>query len=160
MPQNYLALKQASGKDWPAWRARALDAIRDAEQRRFRQQTGYSRATVPDCTARLNCLLAENALDDARAAMAESGCNLQTRLELARRITKSHPVEAATHFRAAIQPTVRLGNNGAYAEAIKLLEELRPLIAADDFALFVTELRREFKAKRNFIKLLETGVVK
>jgi uncharacterized Zn finger protein len=50
-------------------------------------------------------------------------------------------------------------NNQAYREAVRYLEKLggifRSLDKTEDLAKFVTSLRIRFKAKRNFIKLLD-----
>ena len=50
-------------------------------------------------------------------------------------------------------------SNPAYAEAIKLIRKIGKLMdvqdQAKDFTDYVTELRVQFKPKRNFVKLLD-----
>lgn len=154
-PENYLKLKQASGDGWPEWRVRAQDALQTSERKYFERNTRYPRAATPDCTVRVRCLLAEDALEEARDAVGAYECSPRLKLELARRIAGQYPEEAAAHFQSAIPATIALGNNGAYAEAVSLLREMQPWLSAEAYCDYVAALRLQFKAKRNFIKLLD-----
>ncbi|OFZ66893.1 MAG: hypothetical protein A2V79_00200 [Betaproteobacteria bacterium RBG_16_56_24] len=50
-------------------------------------------------------------------------------------------------------------NNAAYDEAIKLVKRIKPLLARLDkpegFGQYIALLRAKYKAKRNFMKLLD-----
>ncbi len=155
-PEHYLALKHASGQDWPAWRTRAHEAMQTSERKYFeRNNTRFPRAVAPDGTARIRCLLAEGALDEAREVVGRLECSHYIRIELARRIADTHPEAAAAHFCSAIPHIVSVGSNNAYAEAAELLREMRPWLQGEAYHEYIAALRLQFKAKRNFIKLLD-----
>lgn len=155
-PDNYLHLKQAAGDDWPAWRARAHEAMQNSERVYFeRNRTRFPRPTKPDGTVRIDCLLAENALEEAREVAQTVECAPRIRLQLARRIGGQYPAEAAGHFQMVIPVILGPGGNQAYAEAIDLLREMQPWMPAEACRDYLAQLRLQFKAKRNFIKLLD-----
>jgi uncharacterized Zn finger protein len=154
-PQNYLKLKQVAGDDWPQWRKKAHETMQASERKAFEHPPRYARPTAPDCSIRLSCLLAENALEEARdIAMAQS-CNAHVKLALARRIAAQHPLEAASHFQAVIPSIIHMGNNNAYAQAADLLRELAPCLPSEVYQNYIVSLKQQFKAKRNFISLLQ-----
>lgn len=66
---------------WPAWRRRAVDAVRDEAARR-RDEAGAAR---PDHTELVRILLAEGFVDQARDAAASGDCAEPLRQQLARR---------------------------------------------------------------------------
>ncbi len=80
-------------------------------------------------------------------------------LELAIAREAEHPGDAVPVYRRLIEKAVEQTNNTAYAEAIKLLKRMKPLLARldcpADFGQYVALLRAKFKAKRNFMKLLD-----
>lgn len=155
-PDNYLHLKQAAGDDWPAWRARAHETMQNSERVYFeRNRTRFPRPTKPDGTVRIDCLLAENALEEAREVAQTLECAQRIRLQLARRIGGQYPAEAAGHFQSVIPAILAPGGNHAYAEAIDLLREMQSWMPAEACRDYLAHLRLQFKAKRNFIKLLD-----
>lgn len=158
-PENYLNLRQAAGENWLAWRTRAQEALQISERKRFEQNSRYPRTTTPDCTVRMCCLLAENALEEARTIIKTHACNPPVKLELARRIAGQYPKEAAAHFQSIIPAIIALGNNNVYAQAADLLKEMQPWLPAVAYQKYIAALRLKFKAKRNFIKLLEQMVI-
>jgi uncharacterized Zn finger protein len=83
--------------------------------------------------------------------------NLWLRLAAARE--DDHPGDAVPIYRRLIETAVEQTNNTAYEEAIKMVKRLKPLLVRldnpEDFRLYITLLRAKYKAKRNFIKLLD-----
>jgi hypothetical protein len=45
--------------------------------------------------------------------------------------------------------------NTTYARAAENLGHMRPLVGQAEFAAYLADLRQRFRAKRNFIKLLD-----
>lgn len=78
-------------------------------------------------------------------------------LELARRLQDQPVVAIPLYERLAVR-NVKLGNNRAYREGIELLKELSGILKVEAhhqaYSSLLNDLRREFKAKRNFIKWL------
>lgn len=72
---------------------------------------------------------------------------------------EKHPGDAVPIYQEMIAPTLKQANNGAYAEAVKLLQKIRELMGrlgrVTDFEDYLAALRVEYKRKRNFMKLLE-----
>ncbi|OGS80228.1 MAG: hypothetical protein A2Z94_00305 [Gallionellales bacterium GWA2_55_18] len=80
-------------------------------------------------------------------------------LKLAAAREEDHPGDAVPIYRRLIETAVGQTNNTSYEEAIKLLKRLRPLVVRlgtpTEFGQYVALLRAKYKAKRNFIKLLD-----
>ena len=70
-----------------------------------------------------------------------------------------HPGDALPIYQEMIAPTLKQGNNDAYAEAVKLVQKIRELMGRlnriSEFEDYLGPLRVEYKRKRNFIKLLD-----
>lgn len=86
------------------------------------------------------------------------GCSKQLWLRLAERRQHTHPADALPIYLRDIEPLIQQTNNTAYANAISFLQKVHNLMVALDrqaeFNTFVAHLRRSYKAKRNFIGLL------
>ncbi|MBI5438271.1 MAG: hypothetical protein HY936_04905 [Nitrosomonadales bacterium] len=80
-------------------------------------------------------------------------------LKLAAAREEDHPGNAVPIYRRLIETAVGQTNNTSYEEAIKLLKRLKPLVMRlgmpTEFGQYVVLLRAKYKAKRNFIKLLD-----
>ncbi len=80
-------------------------------------------------------------------------------MKLAALREQDHPLDAVEVYKKFVEPTVNQTNNQAYEEAIKLIKKIQAVMNRlgknDAFAAYVRELRTKYKAKRNFIKLLE-----
>ncbi len=168
-PENYLTLKKSAANAWPDWRMRAMDAMITSEQHHFKNpkrfyQYGYqqhSQRDLPDCSIRVACLLAEakdnpDAITEAREALKNHQCNLHPLLELADRIKQDHPEEAVRYMQAAVTQYMQISNNQNYQLAADLITKIKPLMAGDAFNLYLEAIRKEYKAKRNFMAMLQT----
>jgi uncharacterized Zn finger protein len=95
------------------------------------------------------------ALREAQAA----GCPGELALELARALEASDPEHALKIYRNLLPGMVTLAVNAQYHGAVELAKRGRALLTKlgrqGEFPAYVQSLRTEFKAKRNFIKLLE-----
>ena len=80
-------------------------------------------------------------------------------IALAGEIETSRTSDAVSLYRRVLPAIVAQTDNAAYAEAIKLVRKMGRLMKAHDqsrqFSDYLAELRAQFKAKRNFIKLLD-----
>lgn len=80
-------------------------------------------------------------------------------LKLAVAREEDHPGDAVPIYRRLIETAVAQTNNTSYEDAIKLLKRLKPLVMRlgmpTEFGQYVALLRAKYKAKRNFIKLLD-----
>jgi|GEM_PF-616702 len=109
-------------------------------------------------SALLEIFLLEKDLASAVALCQEQPVEDHLLLRLARQL-RSRPATALSPYARLAKTYVRYGTNKSYQQAIELLQELQACLKAKThhraFAELLTELRREFKAKRNFIKWLK-----
>ena len=79
-------------------------------------------------------------------------------MELAKQRETDHPADALAIYRAQIDPIVSQTNNGAYHEAIKLLYHIKAMMGRlhqqEQFAVYLADLRKTYKPKRNFVAML------
>lgn len=136
--------------------ARASISIVKAECPLSRYSYSRNQDDRPDASLRVSCLLAEGCVEEARVLLQTHGLSDGSRLALARAIFKQHPAEAYAQFKIVIRQTLIHSDNNAYKSAVELLTELRGWLGAEDFASYVETLRTENKARRNFIKLLQS----
>lgn len=161
--QTYRNLKASADKSkaWAAWREKAFAlALSQAQPKATRQAEStrvYGFRT--DASLPVAILLWEG---DARAALKQAragGCDEQLWLRLAGALEKSRPQDAIPIYGERIGPIVSRGGNAAYEEAIGLVHRYRSLLAAvgrgSEFPAFVERLRGEYRAKRNFVALLD-----
>jgi uncharacterized Zn finger protein len=87
------------------------------------------------------------------------GCSKQLWLKLAERRQQTHPEDALPIYEREIEPLIQETNNTAYANAVSFLQKVHQLMVRLDrqaeFNALVAHLRQTYKAKRNFIALLE-----
>jgi uncharacterized Zn finger protein len=87
------------------------------------------------------------------------GCSKQLWLQLAERRQQTHPEEALPIYQQEIEPLIRLTNNTANANVVSFLQKVHDLMVRLDrqaeFKTLVTHLRQTYKAKRNFMALLQ-----
>jgi uncharacterized Zn finger protein len=161
----YQKLKSHAEKagDWPAWRSRALEFLRQSIAKRKREARGsrwgwYSEA---DHTELVRVFLWEKDIEAAWREAREGGCSGELWLELAAKREQEHPEDALPIYQQRIEPTLQQKNKEAYREAIGLLKKVERLMERlgrkAEFARYLESVRAEHKAKRNFVKMLERG---
>lgn len=153
------AAENPEGKyDWKIWREKALDhmhlAIRQAKQERKGVDNVYT-----NHSRLVEILLWENEIDQAWKEAGAGGCTTHLWLQLAQAREATHPLDAASVYQELIGPTVEQTNNRAYHEAIKLLMRIEKLMTAngraEHFDSFMGAIRRRYKRKRNFMRMLD-----
>ena len=160
---NYKKLNDVANKlsNWPVWRDKALAYLRSRIAREFDKQSKsrYLRAEAPDQSPLVEIFLWEK---DAEAAWeeAQSGiCHEKLWIRLAELRSKDHPEDAIAVYRRQVVRLVQQTSNNSYGEAVTLIKKIKPLIIriSDSSRVgdYLAELRATFKAKRNFIKMLD-----
>lgn len=161
--ENYKKLNKIAGKlnDWPVWRGRALAHLRSDIARTYseRSKLRYGRAEAPDQSPLVEILLWEK---DGEAAWQEAKagiCHERLWLQLADIRAKEHPEDAIAVYRRQVAHLVQQTNNHSYEEAITLVKKIKPLLTrcrgTSSVGDYFAELRVAFKAKRNFMKMLD-----
>ncbi|MEP7186364.1 MAG: hypothetical protein ABI767_11055 [Rhodanobacter sp.] len=149
---------------WPEQRERALAKLAEAAP----PAIGYPHqrkpaAPAPDRSLRLSIALWEGDLDAAWEVAQQGKCTPNLLIALAGKLASERPDDAIELYRKVVPPIVEQTNNAAYEEAITLIRKTGTLLKSQKmsarFADYLSELRAQFKPKRNFIKLLD-GVIR
>ena len=179
---SYQKLKTQTERvnQWRTWRDKALAHIRQqlepppqpptaTQSSRSRKSAQVrSAASYPAWSplgrfARDRSLLVEIFLwegeDDLAWREAKAGgCSKQLWLRLAEGRQQNHPEDALPIYHQEIEPLIQQTNNTAYANAVSFLQKVHGLMLRLDrqaeFNALVAHLRQTYKAKRNFIALL------
>ncbi len=159
--------------DWPAWRERALEAIRAWILRSKEEvaRSGRSRggrvdpaelwrwARPPDGSALVEIRLWEADLDAAWQDAQELGCSEQLWFALAGRREADHPGDALPIYQRRVDVLVQSGRNDAYREAVKLIGRVGSLLVRlgreADAAAYRAGVRAAHGRKRNFVRFLD-----
>jgi tetratricopeptide (TPR) repeat protein len=153
---NFQKLHQFSGKVkcWPAFRQQALEHL----DRLIAGEKG-KRLYVSSTAILVEIHLWEKNIEAAWEAASRGVITDQLWLTLAIAREKDHPGDALPIYRRLIEKAVEQTNNAAYEEAIILVKRIKPLLVRldcpEDFGQYIAQLRANYKAKRNFMKLLD-----
>jgi len=157
---HYQKLHQFADKPglWPTFRQQALKQLDQLiTGQAGKRQTPYY---LSNAAVLVEIYLWEKNAEAAWEAASRGAISDNLWLKLAAAREEDHPGDAVPIYRRLIETAVEQTNNTAYAEAIKLVKKLKPLLARldnpADFRQYLALLRAKFKAKRNFIKLLDT----
>ncbi len=145
----YQTLLEAAGNRRESWCERALQALHVREQ-------ASAKGGKANATLRIGILLGENRVAEAVELAADQGCAPDLLERLAGKAEKLDPGAAAGFYRRVVE--FSMGNNpgnSAYGRAAENLRCMRPLLGQAEFAAYLADLRQRFRAKRNFIKLLD-----
>ncbi|WP_139556543.1 SWIM zinc finger family protein [Methylotetracoccus oryzae] len=145
---------------WPEQRQRALAAVEALAQRSAEALSGFRpKPALPDWSLRVEIALWENDLDTAWQVIQRGGCRRDLLLSLAGKLEGPRRDDAVTLYRRIIPSVIEETENRAYQEAIRHLRKVGRLMQAagniDDFRGYLATLRVRYKAKRNFVKLLD-----
>ena len=160
---HYVALHKVAepAGAWPAWRERAVNEARGRVTKRAAVSARTLAAYPVDGSLLVEMLLWESNVDAAWITATESGCNEQLWLQLAKRREKTHPNDAVAVYQAAVERAVSRANNGAYRDAVALLRVIARVMerstVAGGLTAYLATLRSKHKAKRNFMKLLDSA---
>lgn len=160
--RSYQELKRSADRagSWNVWREKALSAVRKAQSNK-RPAPGIPYWIPGGASLLVEILLWE---DDPVAALREaraSGCGTHLWLRLGKALESGHPDDAVAIYQEQIGPIVNLTNNQAYDQAVDLLRRMRALMVrtgkSAEFGLYLNSLRVRHKAKRNFMRRLESA---
>ncbi len=165
--ENYQLLKTHADRIdvWPAWREKALAAIRSRITDERRQAIKRPKSTwgwavqLPDHSLLVEIFLWEKNLDAAWHEAQTGGCYNRLWMELARLREKDFPADTVPIYQKEVEALINQKNNHSYAEAVKLLRKVRDVMQRleqnEQFGQYVATVRATHKPKRNFIKLAE-----
>lgn len=162
---NYGKLQEHADKvkpqsTWQEWREKALNLIRQKIAESKKQTTNIWSYHRSDNSLLVRIFLQENLPEAAWQEALAGGCSEDLWLELADLREKDQPTDALKIYRERIAPKVKEGNNQAYDQAVKWVKKAQELMERlgrkEEFEDYLTELRVNFKIKRNFIKLLDS----
>ena len=160
--EHYKKLHDVTGKLglWPEQRERALVRVAEVIAHEATATTRFSsKASAPNYSLRVELALWEQDLDAAWAAAQAGICDQRLLITLAGKLESARPADAISLYQQAVTPIVEQTSNAAYEEAIKLIRKVGELMKMQgqllQFDHYLTELRIQFKPKRNFIKLLD-----
>jgi tetratricopeptide (TPR) repeat protein len=154
--ETYSKLAEHAKKagSWPEWRESALAEIR----RRIAQNPRSDRSVL------VEIFLSEGKADPSQSEAAwreavSGGCSGSLWLRLAADREKEHPEDAAPIYLRYAEAGIAATANGRYEDSVNLLVKAAALMKrmgrAAEFAGQLEALRSRYKAKRNFMKLLE-----
>jgi len=163
---SYQHLKKHAdrSKQWPAWRDKALAAIRESLDKQKQKASPESEDRWQSWRRPVdNSVLVEIFLweRDAEAAWREAqtgGCSDSLWMLLAELREKEHPADAMAIYQRQIAPIVDRKKNDAYREAAKLIRRISKLMGRldrqDEFPQYLRLIRATHKRKRNFMAML------
>ena len=144
---------------WPEQRERALAWVAKVIANEAAAARWNPKPSIPNYTLQVAIALWENDLDAAWTAVNAGVCNRDELIVLAGKLESKRGNDAIALYQRIIPVIIEQTNNTAYADAVKLIRKVGVIINAQernrDFGYYVAELRMRFKAKRNFIKLLD-----
>ncbi|MDP3816814.1 SWIM zinc finger domain-containing protein [Pseudomonas sp.] len=108
---------------------------------------------------RLEIALWEEDFEAAWLVSQQGDCPEALLQQLALRLESPRPIDAIGLYRRMLEPIIQQTNNQAYQRAINLIRRMGELMRAQQldsaFAAELLRLHQRYKAKRNFIKLLD-----
>lgn len=161
--ENYKKLNKVAGKlnDWPVWRDQAVAHLRNdiAQTYSERSKLRHGRAEAPDQSPLVEILLWEKDVEAAWREAKAGICHERLWLQLADVRAKEHPEDAIAVYQRQVAHLVQQTNNHSYEDAITLVKKIKPLLTrcrgTSSVGDYLAELRVAFKAKRNFMKMLD-----
>jgi uncharacterized Zn finger protein len=157
--ERYQLLHEHAGRarTWPAWRERALSALREeAEGLRERQRVfGGDRMNAHSALVRV--FLWEEDVEGAWREAAEGGCSDELWLRLAQAREAAHPADALQVYLRQVDAILVSTGERAYAEAVRLLPRVREIMqrVGEDFGRYVAGLREAHKRRRKLVEMLD-----
>jgi uncharacterized Zn finger protein len=145
---------------WAEQREWALARVAEVIARDAAATTRWNpQPAAPNYSLRVEIALWENDLDAAWTAVHAGVCNRGLLLVLAGKLEPVRADDALSLYKRVIPLIVEETNNTAYEDAVKLIRKVEGIMNAQqrhrEFGDYLAELRFRFKAKRNFIKLLD-----
>lgn len=134
---------------WPERRLAALHWLTK------RPGDRYASGSLPDPSIRLEIALWEQDLAGAWDAFCAGPCRIPLALRLADLLEATTPGQAVAIYQRILASQVALTCNSGYEAGMQMVARLAHVMSAEAFAELRANLHRQYKAKRNFIKLLD-----
>ncbi|EIK98295.1 zinc finger SWIM domain-containing protein [Pseudomonas sp. M47T1] len=134
---------------WPERRLAALHWLTK------RPGDRYASGSLPDPSIRLEIALWEQDLAGAWDAFCAGPCRISLALRLADLLEATTPGQAVAIYQRILASQVALTCNSGYEAGMQMVARLAHVMSAEAFAELRANLHRQYKAKRNFIKLLD-----
>lgn len=157
---NYQKLKAEAerGNQWIKWREQAIAHIRQQIKQAKQQKTGMLAFTYRDCSLLVEIFLWEGDVEQAWQEAQTGGCAKQLWLKLADLRQQDHPEDSLSIYMNQVEPLIQTTSNSGYAEAVEFIKKVRSLMLRlelrSQYDQYIAHLRTTYKAKRNFIGLL------
>jgi len=101
----------------------------------------------------------EGDVETAWTEAKNGGCYGDLWLRLAEARAKDNPEDAIAVYSEQLKPALQWAQQSAYEQAVQILHKIRQLMMRigkqSEFVALVESIRTQYKARRNFIKLLD-----
>lgn len=150
--------------NWSLWREKALAHVR--QMAKSAKQPSYHRGFAQTGSSLLvEIFLWEEDVDQAWQVAQSDGCSPRLWMQLADLRAADYPEDALSVYQPAIGPLINQTNNDAYHQAVDLIIKVKAVMTKLDreldFEVFVDQLQKTYKRKRNFIQFLgQKGLIK
>ena len=149
------------GRQWPPWREKALDHLRQLIAKAKRESAGrrWGWAARSDHTELVRVFLWEKDIEAAWREARDGGCSDDLWPALAAKREQDHPEDVLPVYQRLVEATVARKNNEAYGAAIGYVRAVgRVMVRLNreaEFPRYLESVRAAHKPKRNFVKLLD-----
>jgi uncharacterized Zn finger protein len=159
---SYKDLKKHAERagSWPAWREKALGALRDLAQRASaRLRRGAIELGEGPGSGLVEILLWERKVEEAWKEAQRFGCSEGLWLTLARRREGKHPEESLAIYQRQVESALQQVSQRGYEIAVSRLRQIRDVMIrlgkTGELAAYLASVRFNHKRKRNFMLLLD-----
>jgi uncharacterized Zn finger protein len=147
-------------KQWPQWREKALLLLRENSAGKKKPGSGERGALARSNHSELvEIYLWEGDIEAAWTEAKSGNCHSALWLRLAEARAKDYPEDAIAVYSEQLKPVFQWAQQSAYEEAVSILRKIRKLMMRigkqAEFMSLVGSIRAQYKARRNFIKLLD-----
>jgi uncharacterized Zn finger protein len=145
---------------WSAQRERALAWLDQAITKEAAATNAWKpKPSTPNYSLRLSIALWEKDIDAAWTTAHRGICDRTLLITLAGKLEKDRADDAISLYQRVIPAIVAETKNSAYEEGVRLVRRIGGLMKVQNrlraFGDYLAELRLQFKAKRNFMKLMD-----
>ena len=140
-------LRDTAGDEWPALRAQALDVVAARERR---LENGRH-----DASLRLTLLMLDEDFEAARRLAAEQAAGPDLLVSLARRIRRSHPIDAARMLRRAADAKLPHADAKTYVSLVPLMRDAAALEPGERTDNWIGGIRNRYRARRKLMRLMD-----
>jgi uncharacterized Zn finger protein len=147
-------------KQWPQWREKALILLR--EECTGKKKPEKRKLGLPareDHSDLVEIYLWEGDVETAWTEAKSGGCHEELWLRLAEARAKDYPEDAIAVYSEQLKSTLQWAQQSAYEQAVDIFRKIQKLMMRigkqTEFASLVESIRAQYKARRNFMKLLD-----